>query len=268
MSVRGDMTIGEARAWLPDTAIRAIDIDATLAGLATAWSRKWFAGAAVRPFEMLATRAVPLSREIEWLLLDRDLAIGVPSAANATLASLMLDLELPCAPLTPDDDRLLSSMRLECVGDLCRRTAEAFRLDAGARWAHGAHETVAAIAAPMTCTFGVESHFPLAHLLVANDALVERVKAGLPPIALSSPLSGLAQGLAAQRVAATARIGGCKLTLAEFAELSIGDVLVFDHAIDRPLDLLVNGRGVPVARCTIAETDGRLDLTLLDAIGG
>lgn len=268
MSVRGDMAIGEARAWLPDTAIRALDIDATLAGLATAWSRKWFAGSAVRPLETLAARALPLSPETEWLFLDRDLAIGVPSAANAVLAGFMLNLELPREPLTPADDQLLSSMGQACIDDLCRRTAEAFRLDAGARWTHGARETVAAIEAPVSCTFGVESHLPLVRLLVAKDVLVERVKAGLPPIPTSAPLSDLAQGLAVQCVAVTARIGYCKLTLAEFAELSLGDVLVFDHAIDRPLDLLVNGSGAPVARCAIAETDGHLDLTLLDTIGG
>ncbi|MFA6605917.1 MAG: FliM/FliN family flagellar motor switch protein [Sphingomonas sp.] len=266
--VRGATSKSIARAWLPDAAIRALDIDAALADISRAWSRKWFARHVVRPLETQAVGAVPLSDEIEWLQLDRDVAIGVPSTANAILAGLMLDLEVPREPLTSADNRLLAGITQACIDDLCRRMAETFRLDAGARWIKGDRGAVAAVEAPMSCALGVEAHLPLVRILVANDALVGLAKAALPPFVPASHLSSLAQGLAAQCVAVTAQIGRCKLTLAEFAELGIGDVLVFDHSIDSPLDLLVNGRGAPIAQCAIGETDGRVDLTLLDTIGG
>lgn len=255
------------RAWLPDGAIRALDLDAKLAELTRDWSGKWFARQTVRPLETLAPDA-PATGEDAWLALERDLAIGLAAGGRTALFGLMLNVEVPDMPRSAEDERLIAEVTQACLDDLCRRLAEAFRLDGSVRWSRRAVGDRPAIDAPLTCTFGSSPRTPLLRLVVAGDAPVGLAKVGLPPPVRAERLAGVAEGVARQDVALSAHVGRCALSLADVAGLSVGDVLVFERAVDAPLDLVVDGGGTPVARCTVARADDRFDLTLLTAIGG
>ena len=180
----------------------------------------------------------------------------------------MLNLDLSAHTPTAEHERLLTNLAQACLDDLCRRIAEAFKLDGGVRWTRGPGNTAPDAALPLACAFGVDSRAPLLIIAVAHDVLVELAKVALPPPAKLNHLSSLSDGLAAQNVAISAHVGRCVLTLAEVGALGVGDVLVFDRAVDAPLDVLLHGGGTTIARCTVARDGERFDLTLLDAIGG
>lgn len=255
-----------ARAWLPDAAIRAVDIDGVLDEVARNWSGKWFAKP-VRRLDRLGPAPLHVPVNGEWLSLDHDVAVAVPDTARAALFGMMLDLDVPDQPRSPIDERLLREVTQTCLDDLCRHIAELFRLDASTRWTQAAGGTSPGLALPLTCTLGIDARTPLLRIAVANDALVGLARVGLPPLVKQKRLSPLSDGLAAQDIALSAHIGRCSLTLADLADLGVGDVLVFEHTLGAPLDLFVNRAGTPVARCSIAQNDTRLDLTLLDTIG-
>lgn len=256
------------RAWLPDTAIRALDIDRVLSDLTRAWSARWFASRAVRPLDPLSGGTAPTGYGGECLMLDRELAVCLSADARTLLSGAMLNLDVPGDGRSEADDRLLDDLTQACLDDLCRRLAETFRLDTGARWERFTVDTVPVLEAPQVCAVGVDSDAPMLRMLVARDMLVGLAKAHLPPRGKPMPLAGIASGLAAQSVTVSATIGRCPLTLADVAGLGVGDVLIFDRALDAPVDLVVDGTDRPLARCTIARTDDRFDLTLLESIGG
>ncbi|PTS90557.1 hypothetical protein DBR17_01145 [Sphingomonas sp. HMWF008] len=262
------VAVPKPHAWLPAGAIMALAIDRVLSEVVQSWSLKWFASRAVRPLDALTAGPVPTGWEGQMLLLDRDLGLAVSGDATAILAGAMLDRDVPTDVQTDADRRVFVEMVRICLEDLCRRLAEAFRFDASARWERFPGDTASVPDGVLVCGLGIESHAPLMRFMVAPDTLVEMAKAGLPPPERGRPLAGIACGLAAQAVSVSAQIGRCSLTLADVAGLNIGDVLVFDRALDAPVDLVVNGAGPPLARCTIVQNDDRFDLMLLDSIGG
>lgn len=257
-----------ARAWLPPGAIRALDMDGKLADVARGWSKKWFVRSVVRPLEALAAGSPPVLDGIRWASLGGDVAIGLPDANAFFLPALMFDVASPSEPPTAADTRLLAQLSQACLDDLCRRLADALKLDAAAPWRTLPDGAAPDIAVAASWTLGVDPRNPALRIVVAEAALVGMAKAGLPQPQRPLPLAGLSQALSRQAISVSGHIGRCSLTLAEFAGLGVGDVLVFDAPADAPLELVVDGGGKALARCGIAQSDGRLDLILLDSIDG
>lgn len=257
-----------ARAWLPAAALHALDIDGKVASVARAWSAKWFARKAVRSLDTVRAGKAQTAGGVDWTAFDTDIAIGIAESGKSAMLALMLDCELSAEDRTAVDADVLDETLRLCLDDLRRRLAETFRLDSAKRWMPVATGTPFPIDDSQICAFGIDPQASALRIAIANAALVALAKADLPPPRKSNRLVPIAKALEAQDIAVSAHLGGCALTLADIAGLGLGDVLVLDRSIDTPLDLLVNGQGSGVATCKIVQTDGRLDLTLLESISG
>lgn len=250
--------------WLPPGALDRSAIDGGLADMARQWSSKWFARSTVRPLDVVAPMAT-LAGEAQWLVLDNDLAIAVQPGARVALARLMLGATAGAEAATDGDARIVTDLSSACLDDLCRRVAQVFRLPAEARWTPLDGDGVPEIGQPRGCGLGVDSR-ALLRIVASTELMIALVKAGLPPTPRTAMLPPLAAGLAAQEVSLSALLGRCALTLADFADLSEGDVLVFDTALDAPLGLMLGGGAAPAGRCTVERSGDRLDLHLLDSL--
>ena len=247
------------RPWLPraaiDQGVGAVPCRQVVAD----WSAKWFARAAatVRGEAAIAT-ALDLQGGTGWDLADGVAIIHAASVEQAVL-SLLFGPRDDGGPLTASDEAVLQAVVDACLGDLRSRLATAFRLPADAAWrpdlpsADGARRWIWRVEAGQ----GVS----LLRIVVDEALVARRVRAALPPVARGRAPASLAAGLAAQAIAVSARVGGCRLTTAELGGLGLGDVVVLDRALDDPIDLAVDRDPKP-RPCTVEDRDGRLTLIL------
>lgn len=258
----------DVRSWLPEMALEGSVADRGVADAARQWSAKWFANAAVQPRGGFAVDATGDLANVEWLVLDDDIAVAVPASSRLALAVLMTGAPADAGIAGATDGRVVDELARTCVDDLLRRLIQLFRLPDGARWARCAAGERPTIAAPRGCDLFDGDGSPLLRILVATELLIEFVKAGLPPLPKQAPLAPLSAGLAAQRVAVSAFVGRCRLTLADIAGLGPGDVVVLDRDAGSAVELAVDGAPTLDARCSVEQADGRLSLTLLEDIPG
>lgn len=229
------------------------------------WSARWFARQTVGlmgtivPLPPMASGAEAHS----WLVLDEDMAIAVPDASRLVIASMMLDKEIDATTLTDADRQLVGDLATACLDDLCRRFAQAFRLSADARWAQLDSGLVPRIDRPRGCSLDVRGTAPLLRLVVGTDLVIASIKAALTVPLGRGRLGSVAAALANQAVTVSAMIGRCSLTLADMADLSKGDVLVFDRDAGTSLPLTINAIPGP-GRCAVEQADGGFHLKILE----
>lgn len=248
------------RPWLPEAALLRRDLGKALSEAVADWSARWFVQARVVPLGAFAPGTPPaVSSERKWHVLNGDIAVLLTEGGERLALRALAAAEEAIA--TPADREVAMAMQQACTTDLHRRLAIGAGFGGQERW------TPSNIAPPVAdswlCSFGVDAATPLFQVVIAAGLIIDFAKAGLPPVA-PQPLGSLAEGLSAQPIRLGAKLGGCTLTLADFAALSEGDIIVLDRTADSAVPLAIDGLTTAVGTCSIGRSGDALDLTLLD----
>jgi flagellar motor switch/type III secretory pathway protein FliN len=255
------------RAWLPESALGRAGIDQALADVARHWSTKWLARKSVRPLGALAaTHVPPAGNSLRWVVLDNDVAVAMSNAAADRLTMLMFGETAPPTAFADADRRVLDSLLDDALRDLCRRIAEMLGLPPEARWRELGDDGLPSIDRSRGCQLGIDAATPLLHLVLATDVLVALAKRGAARSPMRERVKPIVAGLATQQVAVSASLGHCALTIADLANLGIGDVLVLDRATDAPLRLSIDGTALRRGKCSVQRDGERLELQLLEPL--
>lgn len=253
------------RPWLPSQAFDRPGIDEALARTFGDWSRKWFAGtlwAASGPLSALEPSAAV---GFDWTGRAEGVALGMTSEARDAIARAMLGGAPAHGIRETNDRRVADSLAASCLDDLKRRLSQRLRLsEEGWREGEIADFSRGAPLHGVDIGCGPQSFL---RLLLGQDLLVAWIKASVTALAPPIMVGTLAEGLERQTVEVGARIGGCALSLAELEAIGVGDVLILDHPLDRPLALALDGRPVD-RRCFIDPAEARLSLELAEPLVG
>lgn len=252
------------RSWLPDAALEGCAVERSLADVAHQWSAKWFARQNMRLLgAMSCIEPLPACpAEQGWMVLDDDLAVGVPGMSHVAIASLMLDRPIETSTLSVADHQMVHDLATACLDDLCGRLAQIFRLPPDSRWRMSDSASPPLIDRPRGCGIGLEGKPPLLHLVVSTDLLVASIKSALAIPVPGNALGPIASALATQPLGVTAALGRCQLTLADLAGLSEGDVLIFDRATSASLPLAIDG-GASGGLCSVERHGEHLQLKII-----
>ncbi len=250
--------IGQVKSWLPESVIVERLPVASFAALIDDWSSQWFAAAQPRAGSW--AKATPEKLAPEILTTEEGLALACSASVTERLADLIFGTPADVR-LTVADRRHLNQVVDACIDDLKHRLQHLFGVPAGAVWKK---PDMTAFFPGSYCSIhlgGSERHASVA-VLVADDLVVRLVRAGLPPCAAQGGLQPLSEALITQPVSLSARLGSCRVPLADLANCVVGDVLVLDQGLEDSVELVV-GRDVhPDLACRIIERDQALHLVL------
>jgi hypothetical protein len=257
------------KTWLPSEALGGGAVDRLVADAIGAWSEHWFARRLMRGIgasAALDSGALGRLRHLQLRFSDGGLALALEDDAWVAIARLMLDEPADRHPQTPADEQLVERLAVACIEDLCARLAGTFGLAKSSSWRRGGIESLP-FAEACVLAFGASETAPTIRILVANELVARIVRASARPGRKPPPLRPLAEALARQKIGLSAQVGGCSLSLGEFAGLSPGDVLVLDTAAESELPLAVDGVARP-GRCTVERTDGQFRLKIVKPLTG
>ncbi len=172
-----------------------------------------------------------------------------------------LDVSTEMMKLTETDQVLLDALERKILDDLAGELAQAFELsgDGQAQPKRVRDPLVdgGGIVIALTEPSGREA----LTLAVTTDAAVSKVKSLMGPATKpAQSLQPLAGALGGVHVAIEAMVGKVELTLTELNELSVGDVLVLDRALDQAVDIVGAGSRHVFAKAMLTQVDDGIAL--------
>lgn len=200
----------------------------------------------------------------KWYGCDGGLALGLTANGRQAVGASALAVSSDRTNRTQADIGVLEAVGGECLRDLQSRAAVAFGLSSQSVWDKTDIEFVQAsghrleIAGPAGC--------PPLSLFLSEDLFIRTVRAKLPLASRSAPFRPALEALASLPVTLSAALGCCGITIAELENLAVGDVLIFDRAVDARLPLAIDGATAPNGACTLAQRDGHLALEIMEAL--
>lgn len=246
----------QAADWLPDAALAAPAVLATLDGRIEEWSNRWFGDRTVRRAERAATAVTVTLRPAPrqgWRRFAPGLWIDWGEQTPRMLALQALGGG-EHAKVSAGDAELL-----ELLGERVARDLAASLLKQPARLpgeATGGPERA--------LTLTLCSKLQALSVAVALDAgtLAAARKQQCAPFAAKQPeLRSLARPLGEVGVAFDVALGSARLGLLEFEAVEPGDTIVLEQRIDAPLPLRATATGTTIAQAKLVRDDGRLMLT-------
>ncbi len=97
---------------------------------------------------------------------------------------------------------------------------------------------------------------------VGERCFVASCLARLPSLPPSAPLTPLSQAVAGRPIALSARLGRCTLQLAEMRDMVVGNVLLFDTAVDAALPVVIDGAATGIATASVVREPAQWTLQL------
>ncbi|MFD1034616.1 FliM/FliN family flagellar motor C-terminal domain-containing protein [Sphingomonas hankookensis] len=229
--------------WLPPgTVSPALDCD--VAQVLADWAQAWF-GFAVEP------RAGDDAGGL--YALGEDVAIGLGGEA---LGGVALGLRSGVAR-TDADQRLLDRVGNAVRDDLHRRVGAALALSGAfaavdrLSWQPAYRQRFADIAGRLSVT-----------MVLGERCFVAASLARLPAPPAGTPLTRLGQAVAARPVRVSVRLGRCTLQLAEMRGMEVGNVLLFDAAIDAALPVVIDDAATGIAAARVVREPERWTLQI------
>lgn len=240
--------------WLPANAVadaaQALQIRQAIAD----WSAKWLgSGSATLSGTEAAARDVRIPGTASEL--DDGLTLVMPEDASAIVGRMMFGV--PEGLPTTADVAAISACADKALVDLKQRLAQLVGLPRDSVWREC--DGAGGPGHLFRVRLGQELQ-PLV-IVVSDRLLVGGIKARLRPVAASTPLGSLADGLVPQMVTMSALLGSCRLSTRELAELAEGDVVVLDQGLNDVVPIAIDGMP-QTAGCRVAASDDNLDLTL------
>jgi flagellar motor switch/type III secretory pathway protein FliN len=234
------MTV-KARAWLPPEAISSKRLEPILNHMLGEWSRHWFAGASASAVAAFQDDWPRGKDELGWRSFPQIASLACTLNAKCLVAGAMLGASVPQATLQPGDREVVEDLASSCLDDLLKRVGQLAR---GRSDGELGDEPIA-IEDCHWWDISLGSRRGALKLAISASAIVAIVKRGFsaPP---APRLGRLGEGLGGQNIDLAADLGRCRISLAELQSLGAGDVLILDRLAEEPVDLLVNGRAVPL----------------------
>jgi flagellar motor switch/type III secretory pathway protein FliN len=253
------------RAWLPESALRPCVVEPMLASAVEAWSRKWFAGDAMRLLGSLrkgGASLAPPNRAESLHVLDDGLAIAVERRMR--IAGAMLDHAIDDKRAGAADRAVLERLVDGCLDDLRQRLCALLKLPPDAVWRQST-PSEGLQGEFWSCAIGATDAEPLARLYLGTTLFVSLIRLSARTAPESVRLRPIGEGLARQAVTVAAFVGGCDLPLADIASLAPGDVVVLDHDVADDLELQIDGDR-RLGRCALQPEGERFLLEIKDSI--
>lgn len=244
----GTMMTGQARDWLPTGAFTLDAVRASMAALIAHWSDRWFLNVKT---EIGCVRfSNQNSRSAHSLTLrGATTEAELSGPGKRSLLEAALNTDLSGAVLTASDHEVLNAFASEVVKDLLTIVDSALGDDCDQ---DGPKLSVAILAGGREM---IEMIFPSASLVQA----IKRTVSNTPDSRKPTPR---AEALKPVKLVAEGLLGRADLTLDDLRNLSIGDVVVLDAAVESTVELRLHSTRKRIARGKMMRTNGRISIQL------
>lgn len=228
------MTTQPCTIWLPECALVSPAGIAAIERALADWSDTWLAQSLLEASGSWRQRVGPLP---EWSVeLAPGLALCCSPEDHVSLASALFGRELSEKNLRTDQDKaLIASLVDQALGDLGKALLAL---------CPGKPDGEDALA-DYALDLGLADQPACITLAATREWLVSLAQAQAAPARRRAALDDQDGLFDQQDVTVGAILGHSRLTLAEVQDLAVGDVIVLDEAMSRPLDITLNG--APVA---------------------
>lgn len=253
------------RDWLPLDIVGHPVVRAALADAVEAWSVHWFNRHRLAVGGLVASPAGSAARDAGWAWKRFGQAVAFNLSGNSPtpLASWLLDGEGDPLTTGAADRMILDELEATVLADLAARIEQSLDL-AGAPGA-GAEDVTDPLGEDGGAIVGLKEvgGTAMLRLAIPQPILAGLVKSKLPrrQTSPSRPEPRIA-ALGGTQVRLEARLGAAEVSLADLQTLAAGDVLVLDTRLDGMAALAVEGGVSALAGARVANTDGRLSLTV------
>jgi flagellar motor switch/type III secretory pathway protein FliN len=236
--------------WLPRQAFSKDAVAAALADWLADWSARWFTRAQAAVTAVRAGDGDPPSLAPDWFSVHgAHAALAMSARGKRYLLEAALAVELAEHELRVGDRLLLDSLAEEIVRDIVAVLDDA----AGLGESRGGQQLLIAVA--------IESNAIL-ELIVPASLLVPKLKARMARSQTSGRLAQRIDALRSTRLVVQARLGRAEFPINELRGLSVGDVVVMDHALSDPIDLCLAGQDVALARGRLCRSGTQVSIQL------
>jgi hypothetical protein len=254
---------GDARDWLPTSALNGEGVRRCLADAVDRWAGKWFARLAVtmsRPD--LRSGAAPEQPQ-SWQRYGSAVAMAASSSDLTRIAGFALAASPERLVLSEVDRGIIGRFTTAVLADLAAQLEQALGADAG--------EECPAV--PVEDPFGGGGGLlfdlsegykrPLLRCAIPLAPLVGFRRSIIPASAARrAPIAPISRAVARTRLRVEASLGEAILPLGELAGLAVGDVLILDRAIEGGIGLTAGPHRSGIARGHFAASEGPISLNL------
>lgn len=239
---------GQARDWLPTGAFTLDAVRASMGALIAHWSDRWFLNVRaeignVRLSKQNSRSAHSLT--IRGITAEAELS----GPGKRSLLEAALNTDFSGAVLTASDHEILNALASETVKNLLTIVDSALGQDCDR---DGPKLSVAIRAG------GGE----MIELILPSGSLVQAIKrtvSNTPDFRKPTPRT---EALKPIKLVAEGLLGRANLTLDDLRNLSIGDVVVLDAALESAVELRLHGTRKHIARGKMMRTNGRISIQL------
>jgi len=229
-----------------------------LVSVVAQWSACWFVGdyATVTSLKISPGAARNESDDGGWRLHRKAIAARSEPEALSRMTDRALDTDTRDLMLNDNDKTLIKALECRLVEDLVERLELAFGVVGGENGGDRRVRDPLANGGGVLATLVDLSGRDILSVALPCHVVVPHIKSTLSPSLLpqEAPKS-LTTAFGNVPMMIEALVGSAQLTLAELADLSVGDVLVLDRAIGAPVGVTVlNSRHV-FAQARVTQTD-------------
>lgn len=244
----GTMMSGQARDWLPTGAFTLDAVRASLAPWIAHWSDRWFLNVkaeigSVRPSKQNSRSAHSLT------LRGATTEAVLSGPGKRSLLEAALNTDLSGAVLAVSDHEILNSFASEAVKDLLAIVDNALGDECDRD-------------SPKLSVVILVGGGETIEMIVPSSSLVQAIKRTVPSTQNLRKATPRIEALKPVKLVAEGLLGRADLTLDDLRNLSIGDVVVLDVALESPVELRLRGTRKRIARGKMMRTNGRVSIQL------
>lgn len=255
--------IVQSRDWLPNSVIMDDVVRDAIRSAIAQWSARWFVGEQLVLSGLKASSGAARNESDEsgWRICRTAIAIRGDRSALSHLIYLALDTHTEDTHLTEGDQALLQGLERRILDDLAETLEQAFDLAGELKLKPQKVWDPLCEGGGLLASLVETSGREILSFALPAHVIVPRIKAHLGPAAQKTEdLQPLTKALGDVSVSIEALIGSAELTLAEFNDLAVGDVLILDRTLDQPVDITGAGSGQAFAKATLTHVDDDMAL--------
>ena len=255
--------IVQSRDWLPLSVIMDDVVRDAIRSAVTLWSARWFVGEPVVVSGLKASSGAARNESDDsgWRVCRAAIAIRSDRPALSRMVGRALDTHTEDMHLTEGDQALLQGMERRILDDLSETLEQAFSLAGELKRKPQKIWDPLCEGGGLLASLVETSGREILSFALPTHVIVPHIKAHLGPVAQKTEaLQPLTKTLGDVPVSIEALIGSAELSLAEFNDLAVGDVLVLDRALDQPVDITGAGSRQIFAKARLTHVDDGMAL--------
>lgn len=242
--------------WLPKTALTNRANAAIVSRVVDDWCQQWLCQEEL--VSDLAWTRVEHSPDNLGDDGSRQIVVKGIGEANLPLASLILGREVVEGSLRKlADAELVEFVTRDALAALKRQLEQGLPTDQLTRKVESSFHAL---------TFCINHDVPVLCIIVSQDVLIAMAKGQCPPSRAARQVFAPATGLPAQSVRLGAILGSVTTSFQDLRDLSVGDVIVLDEALEDCVDITINGIRKTRGAAFIETTNSNHSLVLERAV--